>query len=98
MISNDEVKHVAKLARLSLTEKETEKFQKELSSILDYVAELKELDVSDIPATSHPFEAENVTRKDWERISDSKSQATKKIIDLAPETKESYFKVKSILK
>ena len=70
----------------------------ELSSILDYVAELKELDVSDIPATSHPFEAENVTRKDWERISDSKSQATKKIIDLAPETKESYFKVKSILK
>jgi aspartyl/glutamyl-tRNA(Asn/Gln) amidotransferase C subunit len=98
MISNDEVKHIAKLARLSLTEKETEKFQKELSSILDYIEELKEVDVSDTAATSHPFDIGNVTRKDRERISDNKFPATKKIIDLAPETKEGYLKVKSILK
>lgn len=98
MISNDEVKHIAKLARLSLTEKETKKFQKELSSILDYVEELKEVDISDTVATSHPFEIGNVTRRDRELISENKSLATKKIIDLAPETKEGYFKVKSILK
>ena len=96
MISKDEVKHIAKLARLSLTEKEVEKFQKELSSILNYVEELKEVNVSDIAATSHPFEAKNVVRRDEE----NKKQITnnKKLFDLAPEKEKDYLKVKSILR
>jgi len=96
MISKDEVKHIAKLARLALTEKEVEKFQKELSSILNYVEELKEVNVSDIAATSHPFEAKNVVRRDEE----NKKQITnnKKLLDLAPEKEKDYLKVKSILR
>jgi len=96
MISKDEVKHIAKLARLSLTEKEVEKFQKELSSILNYVEELKEVNVSDIAATSYPFEAKNVVRRDEE----NKKQITnnKKLLDLAPEKEKDYLKVKSILR
>jgi len=53
MISKEEVQHIAKLARLGLTEKEIKKFQKELSSILDYIEKLKEVDVSSIEPTSH---------------------------------------------
>ncbi len=85
MISKEEVKHIAKLARLGLTEKEIEKFQKELSSILDYVEKLKEVDVSKVEPTSHPLKMENVMRKD------EVSKFNKKLID-------GHLKVKSILK
>lgn len=94
MISKQEVKHIAKLARLGLTEKELEKYQKELSSILDYVEKLKEVDVSKITPTSHSIEMENVTRND-ESLK-FKVQSSK-LLDLAPETKDGYLKVKSIL-
>jgi aspartyl-tRNA(Asn)/glutamyl-tRNA(Gln) amidotransferase subunit C len=94
MLSKEEVKHIAKLARLGLTEKEIEKFQKDLSSILDYVEKLKEVDVSDVRPTSHSMELENVMRKDEGRKSEVKSR---KLMDLAPDTKDGYLKVKSIL-
>lgn len=64
MISKQEVKHIAKLARLELSEKETEKMQKALSAILDYVEMLNKLDVSGINAGSHYIQAENVMRDD----------------------------------
>ncbi|MDP2664107.1 MAG: Asp-tRNA(Asn)/Glu-tRNA(Gln) amidotransferase subunit GatC, partial [bacterium] len=48
MISKEEVKHIAKLARLGLSDKEIGKFQKDLSSILDYVEKLKKVDVSGV--------------------------------------------------
>ena len=51
MISKEEVKHIAKLARLGLTEKEREKMQKELSSILDYIEKLGDEDKSSSSAT-----------------------------------------------
>ena len=63
MISKEEVKHIAKLARLGLSEKETEKFQKELSSILDYIEKLKEVDVSGVPEMTHAVETKNVFRE-----------------------------------
>ena len=97
MISKEEVKHIAKLARLGLSEKEIEKFQKELSSILDYVEKLKKVDVAKIEATSHPLAVENVMREDEEK-SKLKTQNSKRLLDLAPETKNGYVKVKSILK
>ena len=96
MISKEEVKHIAKLARLGLTEKEIEKFQKELSSILDYMEKLKEVDVSKIEPTSHPLEVENVMREDKEK--EKLKMKSKKLLELAPETKEGYVKVKSIIK
>ena len=64
MITKKEVQHIAKLARLGLTEKEIEKFQEELSSILGYIDKLKKIDVSKVNPTSHPLSVENITRKD----------------------------------
>ena len=96
MISEEEVKHIAKLARLGLTEQEIEKFQKELSSILDYIEKLKEVDISEIEPTSHSIKFENIMRDD-KSFAFAKDPADKqKLMDLAPETKEGYLKVKSI--
>lgn len=95
MISKQEVQHIAKLARLGLTGKEVEKYQRELSSILDYVEKLKEVDVANIEPTSHHLKVENVTRKDEARS--TKPEVRRKMMGLAPETKDGYLKVKTIL-
>jgi len=96
MITKEEVKHIAKLARLGLTEKEIEKFQRELSSILDYIEKLKEVDLSEIEPTSHPFELKNKMRKD--EINWREKKDNKKLIELMPETKDGYLKIKSVFK
>ena len=95
MISKQEVKHIAKLARLGLTEREIEKFQKELSSILDYIEKLKEVDISNVEPTSHSVLVENVMREDQE--SQKSKVKSQKLMDLAPETKNGYLKTKPIL-
>ncbi|MEK9135030.1 MAG: Asp-tRNA(Asn)/Glu-tRNA(Gln) amidotransferase subunit GatC [Patescibacteria group bacterium] len=64
MLSAEEVKHIAKLARLGLTEKEVEKYQKDLSDILGYVEKLKEVNIEGVEPTSHSVLLENITRKD----------------------------------
>ncbi len=97
MIIKKEVKHIAKLARLGLTEREIEKFQKELSKILGYIEKLKEVDVSKVELTSHSIKVENIMREDIEK-SKIKNQKSKILLDLAPETKNGYLKTKSILK
>ncbi|MBM3250772.1 MAG: Asp-tRNA(Asn)/Glu-tRNA(Gln) amidotransferase subunit GatC, partial [Candidatus Nealsonbacteria bacterium] len=56
MIKQQEVKHIAKLARIKLTASEIKKFQKDLSSILDYFELLKEVDVSRVEPTFHSTE------------------------------------------
>lgn len=94
MLSKDEVKHIAKLARLGLTEKETGKFQKELSSILGYIEKLKKVDISKTKPASHAIEVENVMRGD-DKTTDP---IPEKLLNLAPETKGGFLKVKSILK
>lgn len=94
MLSKEEVEHIAKLARLGLSKKEIAKFQKELSSILDYIEKLKEVDVSGVEPTSHSVLVENVMRKDRP----ARPKAARKLMELAPETKDGYLKVKSILK
>jgi len=96
MISEKDVKHIAKLARLGLVPTEIKKFQKELSSILNYFEKLKEVDVSKVEPTSHSIKIENVTRKDMEN--EKLKMKNEKLLKLAPETKEGYLKVKSILK
>jgi len=94
MISREEVKHIAKLARLGLTDAEIKKFQRELSKILDYIEKLKEVDVSKVKATSHSIKIENVMRSDEARS--TKSEVRRKIVEQVPETKKGYLKVKSI--
>ena len=106
MLSKEEVKHIAKLARLGLTEKEIGKFQKELSSILDYIEKLKKVDVSNINPTSHPLLIKNIIRKDHAQSSEKFGRASvekekminEKLLNLAPEVKGKHLKVKSILK
>lgn len=96
MITKKEVQHVAKLARLNMTGKEEEKFTKELSLILDYVEKLKEVNIDKVKPTSHPFEIENVTREDVPR--ESEKETVQKLIKAAPDKKDNYIKVKTILK
>jgi len=96
MIDKKEVQHVAGLARLNMTEKEEEKFAKELSLILGYIEKLKEVNVDKVEPTSHPFEVENVMRKDV--VQEPKEELTKKLVEAAPAQKKNYIKVKTILK
>jgi aspartyl-tRNA(Asn)/glutamyl-tRNA(Gln) amidotransferase subunit C len=63
-ISREEVLHVASLARLSLPEDEVERLQGELSSILDAVSKVRELDLEGVPPTSHPHDVVNVLGED----------------------------------
>lgn len=64
MISKKEVEHIALLSRLSLTEEEKERYRKELSSILDYVNKLNEINTDDIIPTAHVMDLKNVFRED----------------------------------
>ncbi len=95
MISKDEVKHIAKLARLELTDAEITKMQKDLSAILDYFALLKK--APDTKNFSENFgvgvNSQNL-RKDEARL---KSDLADEIIAAAPERKDDYIKVKAIL-
>ncbi len=58
-ITREEVLHVAKLASLELTDEEVERLTGELSAILEAVSKVSELDLSDVPPTSHPLELVN---------------------------------------
>jgi len=68
-ISRDEVLHVARLARLALTEDEVERLTGELAAILDAVGIVAELDLADVPPTSHPLDVVNVWDDDEPRDS-----------------------------
>jgi aspartyl-tRNA(Asn)/glutamyl-tRNA(Gln) amidotransferase subunit C len=63
-ISKDEVLHVARLARLALTDEEIERLTGELGAILDAVGVVAELDLADVPPTSHPLDLVNVWDED----------------------------------
>ena len=63
-ISRDEVLHVARLARLALSEEERERFSEQLSAILDAVGKVAELDLSGVEPTAHPLDLVNVWAED----------------------------------
>ncbi len=64
MISREEVEHVARLARLRFSEEESERLQAELSRIIDYINQLRELDLAGVPPTAHAVNLTNVFRPD----------------------------------
>lgn len=70
-----DVKHVAKLANLPLSSKEEKKFEKQLSSILDYVEQLNSVDTKDVDITSQVTNLENVTREDKPDLSLDQEEA-----------------------
>ena len=63
-ITREEVLHVAKLARLELTDDEVERLTEQLGAILEAVSKVSELDLSDVPPTSHPLEIANAWAED----------------------------------
>lgn len=91
MFDKKEVKHIAKLARLGLTEKEEEMFQKDFSSILDYFNLLKEVDVKDVKPTFHP--TEDFLGKELREDVGEKQDFN---VEQAPEKEKRYIKVKAI--
>jgi aspartyl-tRNA(Asn)/glutamyl-tRNA(Gln) amidotransferase subunit C len=100
MISKQEVQHIAELARLGITKKEEEMFQKDLSSILDFFNSLKEVDTSAIEPTFHPakyfFKKESgKTRED--KPESRTAEETNKLRNAFPQKEKGYLKVKSIL-
>ena len=95
MISQEDVKNIAKLARLGITNNEAEKFQKDLSAILDFIEKLKEVNVDNVEATTNVTGLENKTRQDQGEKKEEKTR--KNILANAPETKDGYVKVKAIL-
>jgi aspartyl-tRNA(Asn)/glutamyl-tRNA(Gln) amidotransferase subunit C len=68
-ITREQVLHVAKLAHLDLTDEEVDRFREQLSAILDAVSKVSELELADVPPTSHPLELVNVWRDDEPRPS-----------------------------
>jgi aspartyl-tRNA(Asn)/glutamyl-tRNA(Gln) amidotransferase subunit C len=88
-ISREDVLHVARLARLELTDDEVERFRGQLSAILDAVSKVQELDLSDVPPTSHPLDVVNVWREDEVRPSLPVEEAFAN----APDREDDLFKV-----
>lgn len=64
MIDREQVLHVARLARLRLAEEEVEPMARELTAVLDHVARIGELDLEDVPPTSHVIEVSGALRAD----------------------------------
>jgi len=94
-LTKKEVEHVAKLARLGLTEKEEEKFSKELSAILDFVEKLNEAKTDKVEPTAQVTGLKNVYRQDEGR--EKIKPETDKLLNLAPETENRSVKVKTVL-
>lgn len=93
MIDREQVRKVAHLARLELTEVEEKQFTTQLGSILEYFEQLSELDVSNVQPTTRAIALNNVTRPDEMRVYPNREA----ILEDAPDREDDYFKVPQIL-
>jgi aspartyl-tRNA(Asn)/glutamyl-tRNA(Gln) amidotransferase subunit C len=91
VVSRDEVLHVARLARLALSEEEIEPMARELSAVLDHVATIGELDLDGVAPTSHVIEVTGRLRPDEPRP----SWPREKILAAAPDANDDGFLVPS---
>ena len=91
MIEREQVLHVAKLARLRLSDEEIERMASELSGILDHIEKIEELDLDGVEPTSHVVALENVLRADEPRPSWPREQ----VLEPAPDPAEGAFRVPS---
>ncbi len=92
-ISREEVKHIALLARVATTDAEIEKFQHQLSDILDNFEILQQVDTTNLPATAQSISLLNVFREDKTKPSCS----VETILANAPQKIEEFFKVQAVL-
>jgi len=88
-ISREQLLHVAQLARLELREDELERLGAQLNDIIAAVSKVSELDLSDVPPTSHPLDVVNV----WGADEPHESLSVEDALANAPERQGSFFKV-----
>ena len=81
MISEEQVRHVANLARLGLTDEEVERMEGQLGAILGAIEKIRELDLADVPPTANPLNLTNVLRPDEPRAELPREEA----LSTAPE-------------
>ncbi|HIK37152.1 MAG: Asp-tRNA(Asn)/Glu-tRNA(Gln) amidotransferase subunit GatC [Geminocystis sp.] len=92
-LSEAEVRKVANLARLQLTEAEEKQFARQLSDILDYFQQLQELDTEGVEPTTRAIEVSNVTREDLHIPYGNREE----LLNLAPIREDEFFQVPKIL-
>ena len=88
----DEVRHVAELAKLRLTEAEIEQYAGQLSAILEYAERLQEVDTSSVPPTPYILPLVNVMREDLSAPSLSNEEA----LANAPDSEDGFFRVRAV--
>ncbi len=92
-VSREDVEYVARLARIELTEQEKDTLTSQLSSILDHIEKLNELDIEGVEPTFHVLDVTNVFREDEVRA----SLPTEEIMKNAPARDGDFFKVPKII-
>jgi aspartyl-tRNA(Asn)/glutamyl-tRNA(Gln) amidotransferase subunit C len=92
-LTADEVRRIATLARIALSEDEVERFRAELSAILDHFQILDEIDTSDVPPTAQSVDLSNVQRADDARPSLEREE----VLRNAPRREDGYFRVRAVL-
>jgi aspartyl-tRNA(Asn)/glutamyl-tRNA(Gln) amidotransferase subunit C len=92
-ISRTDVAHVARLARLELTEVELDTFTGQLAAVLDHAADVEALDLADVPPTTHPYPLKNVLRSDV--VGDTLDPA--EVLAVAPAAEDGRFRVPPIV-
>ena len=92
-ISDDEVRKIAKLARLRLSDDEVARYRGQLTKILDAMTELGALDTKDVPPTTSVLGVSDVTRADETRTFEGRER----LLDNAPDRDGPYFKVRKVI-
>jgi aspartyl-tRNA(Asn)/glutamyl-tRNA(Gln) amidotransferase subunit C len=92
-LTRDEVLHVAKLARVGLTEEDVTRFQETLSQILDHFSVLNSVDTSEVPPTTHTLDLFSVMAPDQVRPSLAQDQ----VLANAPMAQEGHLRVRAVL-
>ena len=92
-LDHEEILHIARLAKLGLTEAEADKLSEQLSDILEHFEVLQQVDTADIPPTAQPISLHNVMRDD-EMIP---SLTTKQVLSNAPQEENGLFRVRAVL-
>ena len=92
-ISADDVRHVARLARLAVTDEEVELFAGQLGAVLEHAQDVESLDTAGVPPTAHPLPLENVLRDDVARP----GLPPDEVLAMAPAAEDGRFRVPRIL-
>lgn len=92
-ISKTDVAHVARLARLALSEDELGRFTTQLAAVLEHAADIESLDIADVPPTAHPLPLSNVFREDVPRPGLDRDE----VLAQAPDVESHRFRIPRIL-